>query len=228
MQPSRQPTVLIADTDARLRAAIAGVLARTRIDVVEVAAPRDAGVSFGTVDVAVVAADGPDAVTRLRRQGDTPLIVVAPEPDDGDAIQMLEAGADDYLPRDVSPREVAARVRAMLRRRGHPTSEESRLRFGDIEIDPVARRLYCDGREVELTRRQFDLLLRLATQPGRVFTRAELLESVWPHASGSSEQTVTEHVRALRHKLGEDPRHPRYLRTVHGVGYRWERRHPVR
>ena len=228
MPPPHHPTVLIADTDPRLRAAIAGVLARTRIDVVELDAPRDAGTSFGDVDVAVVAAEDPDAVTRLRSRGDTPLIVVAPRSDGDDAIRMLEAGADDYLSRDVSPREVAARVRAMLRRRGHHPGEEQRLRFGEVEIDAVARRLYCAGEEIEVTRRQFDLLLRLTSQPGRVFSRAELLASVWPHASGSSEQTVTEHVRALRHKLGEDPRRPRYLKTIHGVGYRWERRHPPR
>lgn len=134
----------------------------------------------------------------------------------------LHAGADDYLPKPCSPRELTARVEALVRRLERaPTA--SRSRFGPLEIDAASREVTLRGRPVELTRREFDLLATLASEPRRVFSRAELLERVWgSRPEYQQESTVTEHVRRVRRKLAGDGPDPDWIRAVRGIGYRFE------
>jgi DNA-binding response OmpR family regulator len=141
-----------------------------------------------------------------------------------DRIVGLELGADDYVIKPFSPREVVARVRAVLRRTAGPAAEGPAppLRFGDLELDVERRDVQARGEAVHLTRKEFDLLHLLASNPGVVFTRLQLLEQVWDFAWEGDSSTVTVHIRRLREKIEADPSRPRHLVTVWGVGYRFE------
>jgi two-component system alkaline phosphatase synthesis response regulator PhoP len=142
--------------------------------------------------------------------------------DEVDRVLGLELGADDYLVKPFSPRELVARVRAVLRRSsGAPDDDGRPLRVGVVAIDPARRAVTVAGRPVELTATEFDLLVQLARQPGRVFTRAQLLDARHGVVVESYERTVDAHVKNIRRKLEPRPHEPRYLLTVHGVGYRF-------
>lgn len=160
------------------------------------------------------AVDGTEVVRRLRARGDsTPLLLVTARDDETDRVLGLELGADDYVTKPFSPRELVARVRAVLRRAAPAAAEV--LRVGAVAIDLAQRRVHVDGEEVALTVTEFDLLAHLARRPGQVHSREQLLSAVWGHAAASGARTVDVHVAALRAKLGE--RQP--VRTVRGVGY---------
>jgi DNA-binding response OmpR family regulator len=139
--------------------------------------------------------------------------------DETDRVAGLELGADDYVTKPFSPREVVARVRAILRRRGGPSGEEV-IRVGPLEVDPARMRVAVDGQVVELTATEFALLTALARQPGRVYTRSQLLDAIHGTAFESYERAIDAHVKNLRRKLEPEPHRPRLLLTVHGVGYR--------
>jgi two-component system, OmpR family, response regulator ResD len=138
-------------------------------------------------------------------------------------VRGLEDGADDYVTKPFSPRELTLRVQAVLRRAqaGHQASAVAPVRSGRLEVDPAARRVRSDGREVDLTVREFDLLAFFVSHPGRAFSRAELLEQVWGWSFGDL-SIITVYVRRLRDKVEQDPASPTQLQTVWGVGYRWE------
>ncbi len=160
---------------------------------------------------------------RIREQSDVPIIMLTAKGSEEDRIAGLELGADDYLVKPFSPRELVARVRALLRR-AHVEEEpqRDRLAYGPLEIDVLGHRAFLDGEELELTASEFKLLLTLARYPGRVYSRMELVEKVLGYDFEGYERTIDSHVKNLRAKLNDDPRDPTFIYTVHGVGYRFE------
>jgi DNA-binding response OmpR family regulator len=159
----------------------------------------------------------------IRETSNVPIIMLTAKGEVEDRIIGLELGADDYLIKPFSPRELVARVRALLRR-AHAESEPQLevLDFGDLVIDISGHKVMVEGKEVDLTASEFKLLTTLARYPGRVYTRMELVEKVLGYDFEGYERTIDSHVKNLRAKLGDDPRNPRWLYTVHGVGYRFE------
>ncbi|GAA1748181.1 response regulator transcription factor [Luedemannella helvata] len=179
------------------------------------AAPRLRPVAC-VLDIGLPGLDGTEVCRRLRDAGDwTPIIFLTARDDEVDRIVGLELGADDYVTKPFSPRELVARVKAVLRRGGVDTS--SVLRLGPVVVDPARRKVVVAGSPVSLTSTEFDLLARLMGRPGRVFTREELLASVWGYAAHAGTRTVDVHVAQVRGKLGDAARD--LIRTVRGVGY---------
>jgi len=175
------------------------------------------------LDVMLPGIDGLEVCRRLRaRDPSVAVVMLTALGEEDDRLAGLETGADDYVTKPFSPRELVLRVRSVLRRaQGRPDGAEVTLRQGPLTVEPAAHRVTRNGTEVNLTLREFDLLHHLMRHPGRVFSRAELLEQVWGWSFGD-ESTVTVHVRRLREKVEDDPARPRRLRTVWGMGYRWE------
>jgi two-component system, OmpR family, alkaline phosphatase synthesis response regulator PhoP len=175
------------------------------------------------LDLGLPGLDGLDVARQLRRSSRVPVIILTARGDEVDRIIGLELGADDYLVKPFSPRELVARVRAVLRRvdEHDTTADDEPLVRGDLVVDPARRRVTVAGQPVELTPTEFDLLAHLARQPGRVFTRAQLLTAIHGVAVESYERAIDAHVKNLRRKLEPDPRHPRYVLTAHGIGYRF-------
>jgi len=163
--------------------------------------------------------DGWEATRLIRRESSVPIIMLTARVDDMDKIAGLEMGADDYLTKPFNPRELVARVRAVLRR-VHGESDDPVLRVGDLTLNPVTYEVTHRGQPLDLTRSEFDLLAALMDSPGRVFTRMELLDHIHGEAFAGYERTIDVHVKNLRNKLEDDPRQPRLIETVYGVGYR--------
>ncbi len=174
------------------------------------------------LDLGLPGIDGLDVARTLRREGDTPIIMLTARVDDTDKIIGLELGADDYVTKPFNPRELVARVRAVLRRVGGSAPAPELVRAGDIIIDVQGHQVTVAGRPLDLTPTEFDLLLVLVQNPGRAFTRLDLLDRVQGDAYEGYERTVDAHIKNLRAKLGDDPRKPRYILTVYGVGYKFE------
>ena len=177
------------------------------------------------LDLMLPDGDGRDVCRELRRTSDVPILMLTARGTETDRIVGLEIGADDYVVKPFSSAEVIARIRAILRRRptgpaaAEPPQPSEPVRVGDIAVDPGARRAWAGDEEVELTRREFDLLARLARDAGRVVTREDLIADVWDENWFGSTKTLDVHVGTLRRKLGEDPAAPRHLHTVRGVGF---------
>jgi two-component system response regulator ResD len=177
------------------------------------------------LDLMLPRLDGIEVFTRIRADHDTPVIMLTAKGEETDRVVGLEIGADDYVAKPFSPREVVARVRAVLRRSGAGADGEpanAPLLFGELEIDPRAREVRRGSDPVALTPKEFDLLLFLARHPGVVFSRLEVLEELWDFAFDGDPSTVTVHVRRLREKVERDPSRPRHLVTVWGAGYRFD------
>jgi DNA-binding response OmpR family regulator len=174
------------------------------------------------LDLGLPGLDGLDVARALRRDSDVPILMLTARTDEADRIVGLELGADDYVTKPFSPRELVARVRAILRRTELATTlADAPIRILDVELDPARLRASIAGGPVDLTPTEFALLATLARQPGRVFTRSQLLDAIHGVAFEAYERAIDGHVRNLRRKLEPDPAHPRYLQTVHGVGYRF-------
>jgi DNA-binding response OmpR family regulator len=176
------------------------------------------------LDVMLPGIDGIELTRRFQRDYDLPVILVTARTDEIDRLIGLEVGADDYVSKPFSPREVVARVKAVLRRierAGQPQPNEV-LRVGGLEIDLAGRTVTVDGAAAELTRTEFDLIATLAAHPGRVYTRMQLMEAAQGDAFEGYERTIDAHVKNVRRKLGDDPRDPRHIQTVFGVGYKLE------
>jgi DNA-binding response OmpR family regulator len=171
------------------------------------------------LDLGLPGLDGLDVTRALRRDMSVPLIMLTARDSETDKVLGLELGADDYLTKPFSPRELVARIRAVLRRHEHDTSAEL-IRVGELELDVPRLRVALSGRGVVLTATEFELLATMARQPGRVFTRSQLLDAIHGQALESYERAIDAHVKNIRRKLEPDPRQPRYLLTVYGVGYR--------
>jgi DNA-binding response OmpR family regulator len=168
--------------------------------------------------------DGFDVLAAIRRTSNVPVILVTARGRESDRVLGLKLGADDYVVKPFSPAELAARVGTVLRRVGQrPATTTVALDFGDLAIDIMAREVKLSEELVETTAKEFDLLAFLASSPRQVFTREQLLAQVWGSSSAWQDAgTVTEHVRRIRRKIEKDPDHPRWVRTVRGVGYRFE------
>ena len=173
------------------------------------------------LDLNLPGMDGLDVARAIRRKADTPILMLTARVEETDQLIGLELGADDYLPKPFSPRVVVARVRALLRRAGRFNVPASSLHAGDLEIDQDAHRLTRAGELIDLTPTEFSLLSTLASHPGRVFSRLQLLEASQGVAYEGYERTVDAHIKNLRAKLEPDPKNPRYIETVFGLGYRF-------
>ena len=167
--------------------------------------------------------DGLDVARAIRRQGDTPIIMVTARVDEIDRLIGLELGADDYISKPFSPREVVARVKTVLRRAGVVQASSQVILIADLEIDPEAFSVLRAGQSLEFTPTEFTILVTLASSPGRVYNRLQLLEATQGSAYEGYERTVDAHIKNLRSKLEPDPRNPQYIETVFGVGYRFAR-----
>ena len=172
------------------------------------------------LDLGLPGLDGLDVTRELRRDGSIPIVMVTARDDELDKLLGLELGADDYLTKPFSPRELVARVKAVLRRADRPVEAADVIRVGDLELDVPRMRTEVAGRSVDLTPTEFTLLATLARQPGRIFTRSQLLDALHGVAFESYERAIDSHIKNLRRKLEPDPRQPRYVLTVYGVGYR--------
>jgi DNA-binding response OmpR family regulator len=175
------------------------------------------------LDLMLPGIDGIETMRRLHELDGTrvPVILLTARGEESDRLVGLRNGADDYVVKPFSPAELVARVGAVLRRaRPQEDAEEPPLEVGPLRIEPASRRVFRDGEEIQLTMREFDLLAFLAAHPGRVYSRDQLMESVWGEPFFEDTSTVTVHIRRLRAKLGDDPATPRFIETVWGVGYR--------
>jgi DNA-binding response OmpR family regulator len=174
------------------------------------------------LDLGLPGMDGLDVARTLRREGNVPIIMLTARVDEADKLIGLELGADDYVTKPFSPRELVARIRAVLRRTGSEQEQPlAPIIVAGVVIDLERRRVTVDGQATDLTPTEFDLLVVLARHPGRVFTRLELLDRVQGYAFEGYERTVDAHVKNLRQKIEPDPKQPRYLLTVYGVGYKF-------
>jgi two-component system, OmpR family, alkaline phosphatase synthesis response regulator PhoP len=174
------------------------------------------------LDLGLPGLDGLDVTRSLRRDGAVPIIMLTARSDESDKLVGLELGADDYITKPFSPKELIARVRAVLRRVEGLAATPDVIRIdGDFEIDVPQMRVTVAGRPVELTLTEFELLSTMARQPGRVFTRSQLLDAVHGVAVESYERAIDAHIKNIRRKIEPDPRSPRYLLTAYGVGYRF-------
>jgi DNA-binding response OmpR family regulator len=171
------------------------------------------------LDLGLPVVDGLDVTRTLRRASDVPIIMLTARDDETDKLIGLELGADDYVTKPFSPRELVARVRAVLRRRAGAGATEV-FTAGDLRLDVPRMRVERDGQQVDLTATEFALLETLARQPGRVFTRSQLLDAIHGVAFESYERAIDAHIKNIRRKLEPEPRSPRYVLTVYGVGYR--------
>jgi len=221
--PSATRTVLVVEDEASIAEAVAARL-RSEGFTVQVAGDGLAAVAacealqpdLVVLDLMLPGLDGLEVCRQIQRDRPVPVLMLTARDSETDLVVGLAVGADDYLPKPFSARELTARVHALLRRvdRAEARAASSPVRLGSIEIDVEGRRVRRDGAEVHLTPTEFDLFAFLARRPDRVFSRQQLLGEVWGYRDGGGARTVDSHVRALRHKLGAD-----VVRTVHGVGY---------
>ena len=175
------------------------------------------------LDLNLPGMDGLDIAREIRRKMDTPIIMLTARVEETDRLIGLELGADDYVTKPFSPREVVARVRAVLRRAGGAPSQPAILRADGLEVDLDAHQVMLEGEPIELTPTEFNLLAVLAAQPGRAFTRLQLLETAQGTAYEGYERTIDAHIKNLRAKIEPDSKNPRFIETVFGVGYRFRK-----
>jgi two-component system alkaline phosphatase synthesis response regulator PhoP len=223
-------TILVVDDEPRIVELARDYLEHAGFDVVTaadgpsgLAAARDKAPDLVVLDLGLPGLDGLD-VTRQLRQGQStaalPILMLTARDDELDKLLGLELGADDYLTKPFSPRELVARVKAVLRRADRPVGAGDVIRVGDLELDVPRMRTQVAGTSVDLTPTEFTLLATLARQPGRIFTRSQLLDALHGVAFESYERAIDSHIKNLRRKLEPDPRQPHYVLTVYGVGYR--------
>jgi two-component system, OmpR family, alkaline phosphatase synthesis response regulator PhoP len=186
-----------------------------------VASVRSSRPDLLVLDLGLPGTDGLDVAREVRRWSETPIVMLTARGDESDRIVGLELGADDYVVKPFSPKELVARVRAVLRRSRASQRGDEVIRVADVEVDTAKMRVTVAGEAVELTPTEFQLLAALAREPGRVFTRSQLLDAVHGVAIESYERAIDAHVKNIRRKIEPTPGSPRYVLTVHGVGYRF-------
>lgn len=221
------PSVLVVEDDDAIRTAVSRGLSERGYAVATAATGLDGLEHVVTdhpnvvlLDLGLPDVDGIALISMIRAADNVPIIVITAQDDDSTMVRALDQGADDYVVKPFGTDQVAARIRAVLRRGGGTGSGPDPLRVGGLVIDERTRTVTLDGRELELARKEFDLLLALAHRPGEVVTKRELLADVWQQTYGGSERTIDVHLSWLRRKLGETAAKPRYLLSVRGVGVR--------
>ncbi|MFF9136665.1 response regulator [Streptomyces albogriseolus] len=223
------PRVLVVDDESGIRTVLRGYLEADGFAVAEagdgeaaLAVLREDTPDLVLLDVMLPGIDGLEVLRRLRGFSDAYVILVTARAEEVDKLVGLGVGADDYVTKPFSPREVAARVKAVLRRdRAGRDQEQTALRFAGVTIDLAGREVTAGGGQVELSSLEFDLLAALAAAPGRVFSRSQLLERVWGYDFYGDERVVDVHIRSLRARLGDDAGDPHLIATVRGVGYKF-------
>ncbi len=221
------PTVLVVDDELKIARLIrdyleqAGFVVATASDGKgAIALARQLKPDLIVLDLGLPNLDGLDVIRVLRMGSNVPVVVVTARADEADRVVGLELGADDYVVKPFSPKELVARVRAVLRRTEAARLGAETIRTGDLTLDIPRREVWLNGKAIVLTATEFDLLHELARQPGRVFTRGQLLEAIHGVAFESYERAIDAHVKNIRRKLEPEPQRPRFLLTVHGVGYK--------
>ncbi len=221
-------TVLVVDDEPKIVQLARDYLEHAGFDVVTAADGRAAldqlrkrRPDLVVLDLGLPELDGLDVTRSIRRDSNLPIIMLTARDDEVDKLLGLELGADDYLTKPFSPRELVARVKAVLRRTERAAAPADHVRAGDLTLDLPRRSAEIAGRPIELTASEFQLLATLAGQPGRIFTRSQLLDALHGVAFESYERAIDTHIKNLRRKLEPDQREPRYLLTVYGVGYRF-------
>ena len=219
--------ILAVEDDERIRTAVKLALEDEGWTVAEAANGEDALAQFQQepadvvlIDIMLPDIDGFEVCRAIRRSSDVPIVMVTARDDTHDVVAGLEAGADDYLTKPFAPKELSARIRALLRRARTSEVSSPHLRFGDLEIVPEEGVVRRNGRDVHLTKTEFRVLVELAQSPGRVFSREVLLERIWEHGYFGDGRLVDVHVRRLRTKVEADPANPRHVVTVRGLGYK--------
>jgi DNA-binding response OmpR family regulator len=223
--------ILVIEDDPTVAEVVARYLTREGLQV-EVSGDGNSGLQAAlssppdllVLDLMLPGISGVEVLRRLRMTAPVPIIMLTARSSEADRVNGLEFGADDYVAKPFSPRELTARVKAVLRRAGGAVDaqgEPAVLVAGPLELDTAARHVSVDGRPLELTVKEFDLLAHLMRHPGRAFRREELMEQVWGFSYGDT-STVTVHISRLREKIEADPSSPRFVKTVRGVGYRYE------
>jgi DNA-binding response OmpR family regulator len=221
-------TILIVDDETKLRQMIRLYLEQENYRVVEAANGRDAlfvaresKPDLVILDLMMPEMNGYDFMRAYSKEAEVPVIMLTARVEDQDKILGLELGADDYVTKPFNVRELTARVRAVLRRGQRAASEPDLLRAADIVLDRTKVLVTVGERDVELTRSEFELLAVLMSSPGRVFSRLDLLDRMSGDAYEGYERTIDVHIRNLRGKIESDPKHPQYIETVYGMGYRF-------
>jgi DNA-binding response OmpR family regulator len=219
--------ILTVEDDERIRTAVRLALEDEGWEVEEADTGEEALQAFTRqpsdvvlIDIMLPGIDGFDVCRSIRRVSDVPIVMVTARADTHDVVAGLEAGADDYLTKPFAPKELSARIRALLRRARTIDLAPTHLRFGDLEIIPDEGIVLRDNAEVHLTKTEFRLLVELASAPGRVFSREVLLERVWGYGYFGDGRLVDVHVRRLRMKVEVDPANPRHVMTIRGLGYK--------
>ena len=224
----RMATVLVVDDEPIVREVVVKYLEREGHTTLEAGDGDEARAllergepDLVVLDVMLPGTDGLELCRWIRSRSELPVILLTARGEEADRIVGLELGADDYVTKPFSPRELAARVRTVLRRSASPAETSARLSFDGLVLDAGTREVLREGEELKLTAKEFDLLWFLASNPRKVFSRDQLMSRVWGYEAALDTGTVTVHMRRLREKIEESPSHPRFLQTVWGVGYRF-------
>ncbi len=222
--------ILVVEDEQAIRTVVEYALRDAGFEVVTasrgddaLAAAADDSIDLMILDLMLPGVDGLEVCKRVRAQSNMPIIILSARGEELDKVLGLELGADDYVTKPFSPRELVSRVRANLRRARAEPERGQQVRAGDVEIDPVARTVSKNGEDVHLTYSEFELLHKLASSPRRVFTREELMNHLWQGSFFGDLRSVDVHVRHLRQKVEDDPSNPQLIRTVRGVGYAFGR-----
>jgi DNA-binding response OmpR family regulator len=221
-------TILVVEDEPHVRDVVVRYLVRDGYETLESADGESAKailqreqLDLVVLDLMLPGLDGLSLCRWIRSRSNLPVIMLTARSEEADRIVGLELGADDYVTKPFSPRELTARVRSVLRRAAPTRDDDEKLSFDGLEIDPATREVRREGRRLTLTAKEFDLLRFLAAHPRRVFSRSQLMHRVWGYAAAYDTGTVTVHVRRIREKIEPDPSRPRFVETVWGVGYRF-------
>ncbi len=231
MEAHARGSVLIVDDEPTIAEVVARYLDRAGyqtsvagngLEAIEVAATQRP--DLVVLDLMLPGLDGLEVMRRLRGQDRdrVAVILLTAKGEESDRVIGLRLGADDYVVKPFSPAELVARVDAVLRRVDKSPTQEAPIELSDMAIDPAARQVFVRGEEVQLTQREFDVLLFLARHPGQAFSRNQLMDAIWQYSFYSDTSTVTVHIRRLRAKIELDPARPLHIQTVWGVGYRFQ------
>jgi len=222
------PTVLVVDDEPIVRDVVVRYLRRDGYETREAATGDEArqileaeSPELVVLDVMLPGTDGLELCRWIRSRSELPVIMLTARGEETDRIVGLELGADDYVTKPFSPRELTVRVRNVLRRSRSTPADAERVFFGTFEVDSAAREVHRDGKTLRLTVKEFDLLWFLVSHPRRVFSRDQLMDRVWGYTTALDTGTVTVHIRRLREKIENDPSQPQLLETVWGIGYRF-------